>query len=200
MKRRGVLLVAAVAAFAGCGGPSLLDQVRQLRTFTRCQFRLVSAEGTTLAGVPIQGKTALREVGALDAIRLGLALKSGPLPLSFQLNIEAKNPNTETAAMNRFSWTLFVDGQQLTTGTLEQRVEIAGGGAVTTFPLTIAVDLRAALPGQTRDALLNLAFNVAGAGAHPTKLTLHATPTIIIAGIPMEFRDAVNVSTEFGGN
>ncbi len=201
MNHRRTLLIAMLMSttLAGCLGPSILDQVRQARTFTKCEFRLVSVEGTTLAGVGIQGKTALSQVGALDALKLGVALKSGPLPLTFTLNVEAKNPNTDPAAMNRFEWKLFVDGEGLTAGSLDQRVEIGPNGGLATLPLRVTVDLRAALPGQSRDALVNLAFNVAGAGAHPTKLTLKATPTILIAGYPMEFPDAITVTTEFGG-
>jgi len=197
MRKTTFLVVASLAA-AGCAGFSPLDQLRQMRAFAKCEFRLASVEQTRLAGMLIQGKSALRELAPLDALKLRGALVTGTLPLSFTLNVEAKNPNDEVAAMNRFAWTLFVDGRELVSGVLDRRVEIAPNGAVGTVPLEISVDLRKALSGQRVDAMLNLAFNIAGMGTRPTSLTLKATPTIIIAGQEMEFPDAITVNTEFG--
>jgi hypothetical protein len=190
-------LVAGSILVAGCAGLSPLDQLRQLKAFAKCDFRLASVEGTRFAGIPIQGKT---ELSPLDALKLKAAASAGTLPLSFRLNVEAKNPNDEVAAMNRFAWTLYVDGRELTSGALEQRVEIPPGGAVATVPLEITVDLKKALSGQGMDSMVNLAFNVAGQGTRPTRITLKATPTIIIGDVPMEFPDAVSVTTEYGGH
>lgn len=199
MPRLPRLVLPLLVLLAGCPGPSLMEQVRQMRTFTQCEFRLAEVRDTTLAGVRIQGLTSLADVNAVDAFKLGLALKSGALPLAFSLHVEARNPNPETAAMNRFAWKLFVDGQPVTEGSLDDRVEIGPNGGTAILPLGISVDLRTALAGQGRDAMVNLAFNVAGAGTRPTKLTLKATPTILIAGQPMTFPDAITVTTEFGG-
>jgi hypothetical protein len=199
MNRYRLPILAVVLGIAGCAGLSPLDQLRQLKAFAKCEFRLASVEQARLSGMLIQGKSALTELSPLDALKLRGALVGGTLPLSFTLNVEAKNPNDEVAAMNRFAWTLFVDGRELVSGVLDRRVEIAPNGTVGTVPLAIDVDLRQALSGQTVDTMLNLAFNVAGAGTRPTRLTLKATPTIIIAGIPMEFPDAITVNTEFGG-
>jgi len=195
MKR--IATVAAIALLAS--GCSFLDQFSQMRTFAHCKFRLAGVEQVRLAGVSIQGKTSIKQFGIMDGIKLTAALKGGALPLSFILNVEVQNPNAETAGMNRMAWILLIDGREMVRGQLDRHIEIAPNGGVTPLPLEIAVDLRQALSGQSGDSMLNLAFNVAGEGTHPTHVTLQVKPSILIAGQSVDFPDYITVSTEFGG-
>ncbi len=194
--RRAAAGAALAAALSGCG---LLGQVQALATFTKCQFRLESIGNTRLAGVPIQGRHAVRDLNALDAIRLAAALRGGTIPLAFSLNVEGRNPNPEVAAMAGMAWILLVDNREVTRGHVDQPVEIAPNGGVATIVVDLELDLRQVLSGESLDAVKNLAFNVAGEGAHSTRLTLKLKPSIMIVGRPMEFPDYLTVSTEFGG-
>ncbi len=191
-----ILIVAGVSLLAS--GCELLDQVRQLQMFTKCEFRLVSVEDTRLAGFGLTGRTSIQDFGVLGAVKFKRAVSAGTLPLEFTLNIEVKNPNAETAAMNRLAWILLVDGIEMTRGQVEERVEIGPNG-VSPMALAIAFDLREVLAEETLDAMLNLAFNVAGEGSRPTRITLKAKPSILISGQPMDFPDYITVTTEFGG-
>ncbi|MEK7476162.1 MAG: hypothetical protein AAB152_11105 [Candidatus Coatesbacteria bacterium] len=195
MKRIAVMVVAGVLA-AGCG---LLDQVSQMRNFAKCKFRMYGVEQTRLAGVHIEGKTSLKQVSLLDGIKLAAALKSGRLPLQFVLDIEVKNPNAETAGMNRMAWILLIDGREMLRGDLDRHIEIAPNGGVAPLPLEIELDLRQVLSGESRESMLNFAFNVAGEGTHPTHVTLQVKPSILIAGQSVDFPDYITISTEFGG-
>ena len=195
MKRTATIAAIALLA-SGC---SFLDQFSQMRTFAHCKFRLAGVEQVRLAGVSIQGKTSIKQFGIMDGIKLTAALKGGALPLSFILNVEVQNPNAETAGMNRMAWILLVDGREMVRGQLDRHIEIAANGGVTPLPLEIAVDLRQALSGQSGDSMLNLAFNVAGEGTHPTHVTLQVKPSILIADQSVDFPDYITVSTEFGG-
>jgi hypothetical protein len=181
---------------AGC---AVLDQVRQMQTFAHCKFRLVGIEQVRLAGVSIDGKTSIRQFNVLDAVKLTAALRGGALPLQFVVNVEVQNPNAQTAAMNRLAWILLIDGREMVRGQLDRRIEIAANGGLAPLPLEIALDLRQALSGQSGDSMLNLAFNVAGEGAHPTHVTLKVKPSILIAGQTLDLPDYITISTEFGG-
>ncbi len=194
MKRISVLLGLGIMA-AGCG---ILDQLLQLQAFARCEFRLVSVENTRLAGIGITGKKSTRDFGARDALAFSAAVAGGALPLSFTLNIEARNPNPQTAAMNRMAWILLIDGQEMTRGEVDRRGEIAGNGTAG-LPLTMEVDMRQVLSGQSLDAMVNLAFNVAGEGTHPTRVTLRVRPSIMVGSQSMDFPDYITVTAEYGG-
>jgi len=196
MKKRLASILAAGFLVSGC---ALLDQFLQMRTFANCKFRLAGVENVRLVGVRIDGKTTLKQVGVLDAVRIAAALKSSEIPLDLILNIEVQNPNAETAAMNKLAWILLIDNIEMIRGQLDRRVEVAPNGGVTPLPLDITLELRQALSGKSGEAILNLAFNVAGEGTHPTHVTLKVKPSILVAGQTMELPDYITISTEFGG-
>jgi len=193
--RRPIVLF-AVVVLTGCG---ILGQVQELVTFTKCQFRLESIGNTTLAGVSIQNKQSLKQVNAFDALRLTAALQSGVIALSFTLNVEGRNPNPQTAAMSGMAWIFLIDNREVTRGNLDRPVEIGGNGGVAQVPFDIALDLRQVLSGESLDSIRNLAFNIAGEGAHSTRITLKLKPSIMVLGQPMAYPDYFTVSTEFGG-
>lgn len=193
-------LAAVAAAGLALGGCELVQQVMQVKTFAHCQFRLAGVDRPTLAGVAIGGRRRLKDLGVMDAIRITAAAKSRQLPLAFTLNVEVKNPNAETAAMNRLAWILLIDGREMTRGDVAQRVEVAASGGVATLPLAITLDLPTLLAGDSLDSMLNLAFNVAGEGTHPTHVSLKAKPSVLVGGQSMELPDYITVSTEFGGH
>ena len=196
MKRLAAILIAG-SLVSGC---AFLDQFLQMRTFANCKFRLVGVSNVRIAGVRIDGKNSLKQVGVLDAVRIAAALKGGEFPLDLVLNIEVKNPNPKTAAMNRLAWILLVDNIEMVRGQLDRRVEVAPNGGVAPLPLDIALDLRQALSGKSGEAMLNLAFNVAGEGTHPTHVALKVKPSILVGSQNMELPDYITISTEFGGD
>lgn len=194
---RKLMLLSAAFALTGCG---ILGQVQELVTFTKCQFRLESIGNTTLAGVSIQNKQSLKQLNAFDAIRLAAALQSGVITLAFTLNVEGRNPNPQTAAMSGMAWIFLIDDKEVTRGNLDRPVEIAANGGVAPVPFDIALDLRQVLSGASLDSIKNLAFNIAGEGAHSSRISLKLKPSIMVLGQPMAYPDYVTVSTEFGGS
>lgn len=172
---------------------TVLRQVEEARTFAHCRFRLASVSDLRLAGIDIQNVASRAQLSALDAGRLALALSRKSLPLNFTLNLEAQNPNASTAAMNKMSWTLFIDQLEMLSGELNQRVEIAPNGAAL-VPLSISVDLFTVLSGQSADAIANFAFNLVGEGGKPLRMMLRIKPTLNILGT--HFTYAVDVGTE----
>lgn len=194
---RKTLMAAGIGvAVAGCG---LLAQVQQLATFTQCQFRLSSVTNTALAGVTIQDKHTIKDLSAFDAIRLAAALRGGTIPLSFTVNVEGRNPNAQPAAMNALAWIFLVDDREMTRGNVDRRIEIAANGGTAVVPVEVAVDLRTVLRGDSLESMKNLAFNIAGQGAHSTRITVKLKPSILVLGQSIVSPDYFTVSTEFGG-
>jgi hypothetical protein len=151
----------------------------------------------TLAGINVQNMQNYEQLGFLDVAKLTTAIASNNLPLSFTVDVQGKNPNQGTAAMNRFDWILFVDDIEMTRGVINDRVEIPANGGVATLPLSISVNLMELLTGESGDALLNFGFNMAGAGNKPTRILVKAKPTVYIGGTPIEYPGYINIRTEF---
>jgi hypothetical protein len=186
-------LLLGAFVFTGCA--EMMDQINKMANFTKCQFRLVSVDQTTLAGVPIQGLSA-SDISLVNMAKLTAAFASGKLPLNFTLNLEAKNPNTSSAGMNKMEWIALMDDNELTSGLLEKAVDIPANG-VGAIPLVVGLDLKKTLSGKTLNSLLNLALNVAGEGTSPSKLTMKVKPSMTVAGQELVYPDYVTISHEF---
>jgi len=151
-----------------------------------------------LAGVNIQNKDAMSDLSIMDLAKIGGVIAGGSLPLSFDLNIQAKNPNPGTAAMNKLDWILIIDDVEMTRGVLNQRVEIPSN-MISAFPLAMNLNLMESLSGKSGDALINFALNLAGSSDRPTKIKLKAKPTIMIGSKPIEYPGYITIKHEFGG-
>jgi hypothetical protein len=191
MKKAGVFIL--LATFLGCG---VARQIQEAKNFAKCEFKIKSVEGTKLGDVKIHNVKSLKDLSMKKAAEVAMVLGSNSIPLSFTLNLQVKNPNAETAAMNKLEWILFIDEYEMVTGVLERKIEIAPG-QISDLPIQITTDLREALKGKARDAMVRLAFNVAGHGNDPTHILLKVKPSIDVGGITLTYPGYIDVKMEF---
>ena len=189
-------IILLIIVTSGC---SVIQQASEMSTFGKCEFRLESLTNLRIAGVSIQGKSSLSQVSFNDAGKLSAAVLAGSLPMTFDLNLQAKNPNPALAAMNKLEWILLIDGNEMSRGILNQRIEIPPD-AIKNFAIGVNFDLFKALGGQSGNALLNFAFNLAGAGSKTTRVTLKAKPTIMFGTTPVEYPGYISINHEFGAD
>jgi LEA14-like dessication related protein len=194
MKKILPLLIAAMMMTSSC---SVLEQASELSSLSKCEFRLKNVQNPTLAGIEISKIDSADDLGLMDYARLTSAIASNNLPLSFLLNVESRNPNTKIAAMNRMNWILYVDDIEMTSGLVNQRVEIPPGGGSAIIPVNINVNLMEVLQGESGEALLNFGFNIAGSGERPTRILMKLKPTIYVGSNEIEYPGYINVKTEF---
>ena len=195
MKKIFPLLIAAMMLItSSC---SVLEQASELSRLSKCEFRLKNVQDPTLAGIGISNIDSVDDLGLMDYARITSAIASNDLPLSFLLNVESRNPNTKVAAMNRMSWILYIDDIEMTSGMVDQRVEIPANGGSSTIPVNINVNLMDALQGESGEALLNFGFNIAGSGEKPTRILMKLKPTIYVGSNEIEYPGYINVKTEF---
>ncbi|MDY0102562.1 MAG: hypothetical protein RBS07_06450 [Lentimicrobium sp.] len=196
MKKTFILsfFVATLVTLSSC---DILEQASQVANLTKCEFRLKSVDQMRLAGVNIQQVDQLSDLNFIDAAKITAAATSGNLPLNFTLNVEAKNPNSAAAGLNRLEWILLIDDIQMVSGVNEQNVQIAANGGTSVIPLTIGVNLKEALKGKSADAIANFGLNLAGAGNKPTRITLKAKPSILVNGRSIAYPGYLTVENEF---
>ncbi len=185
------VFLAAMLLLQSC---SVLRQVQEAQNFARCQFRLRTVDGIRVANIDVQNIKSKSDLNLLDAGKLGLALAGNSLPLTLRLNVEAQNPNSSSAAMNRMEWTMFIDDIQMVTGAVSDRVEIPQNSSAI-VPLDISVDLLKVLSGRSAETIANFAFNLAGEGGKPTRFMLRIKPTVTILG--SDYSQSFDVRTEF---
>ena len=101
--------------------------------------------------------------------------------------------------MNRLNWQLFIDETEITEGILNQRLEIPSG-QTGTLPLQLTFDLKKVFAKESGSSLLNLVFNLVGAGNQPSNLMLKAKPTLMVANQEIVYPGFITIKNEFTSN
>ena len=175
------------------------QQINQMANFIKCEFRIGSVQNTHLAGVNVQAIQSFSDLNLLDAGRLTAAYAQGSLPLTMTLNVDAKNPNNSTAAMNRMEWILMVEDKELVTGVMNDKVTIDPNGATSTIPLSISADLKKIMGGNSTKDNINLGLGLVGGGNKPSKkLSLKIKPSIMVGNLTIPYPGYITVGTNFG--
>lgn len=187
-----VVLVGMATWQQGCA--SLKQMQDALLNLKRLQFKLESVVPGQLAGIDLSKANSLSSFSLSDGLKLTSAFANKSLPLSFTLNVAARNPNDgtggstkNTATLTSFAWKLKVDQQETVTGNLANPIEIPGTGQATIIPVDVGFDLFSFFSEQGYDSLINLALAVAGQSGSTSRLTMTATPKITVAGVPLEY-------------
>jgi hypothetical protein len=191
------LAVLACVAFVplSCG---TLEQIANLR---RVDFALDSATNVRLAGVDVSRYRNYSDLNPLDIARVGAALATRQLPLSFTLNVGADNPNTGSNAGARlvaFDWTLLLDEQETVSGAFNQEVYIAPGTRGT-IPLRIDLDLYQFFNKNAQE-FVNLALALSGQDGVSTRVKLRARPTINTPLGALRYPEYITVVSRTVGN
>jgi len=110
---------------------------------------------------------------------------SGKFPVSFTLNVDAKNPNDGTggykatdATIQSFPWRLMIDNKETISGNIDKPVLVPGTGEVMTIPIVISFDLVKFFNDLGYESFINLALMLGGKDGSSTRLTLYADPVV----------------------
>jgi LEA14-like dessication related protein len=198
IKDRILVLLAfiIVVPFNGC---DVAHQAQQATTLAKCDFRILSAENINLAGINIENSSSIKNLNISDAAKIMMAIGGSTLPLSLILNIEAKNPNSSPAGLDRLEWILYIDDIQMTSGSIDEGFTIPPYNGTAIIPIRIGLDLKQVLKGKSMDAMVNFGFNLAGVGNKPSRIKAKLKPTIIIGNHQLTYPGYISVTTEFSG-
>lgn len=192
MKRSTVLaLLASVFLLASCAG------LTQLAAFSKCSFEFEKVENVQLAAIDINKASSLTQLSFLDVGKITRAVLAKELMLDMTALIKVKNPNTQTAALNKTDWVLKIDGLEITRGTTNQRVEVPANGAGY-LPVKTSFNLAKTFSGESKTKLYNLARNIAGVGDSPSKIEFMVKPTLSVAGVLIPYPNWITLERKIG--
>ena len=176
-----------VGTLSGC------QTLRQVAGLRNVDFALSSVNQLELAGVPLQRVQSYEDLRATDVARLAAAIAQNRLPVAFDLNVAAENPqdNPTDARMLELDWTLFIQDRETISGVLDREF-VLPRGEVTTIPLQIRLDL-VEFFGQDLQNLVELALSLSGQGGAPTNVRLEAMPTIQTPVGPLRYPQPITI-------
>jgi hypothetical protein len=198
------ILIIAVFTLIQFRCTGLLDTVSNLQ---RLQFKLGTIDNMSAAGVNIKSIRKISDFSIMDGAKLLNSFTSGQLPVSFTLNVLAKNPNDgtggtshTTAIIKSLAWRLFLDDKETINGNIPNSIEVPGVGQATTIPVVISLDLLNFFKNQGYESLINLALALGGVSGSSARVTLKATPTIDTFLGPITYPGEISIiDKEFRG-
>ncbi len=178
--RKTLLSATALVIF----GPALLlilsgcQTLQEFANLRNVRFAFDDVSAMNMAGIDVDRLRSYQDLSSTDILRLGSALSRGELPVSFDIHLEAENPqeNNVQARLLRMDWELFLDDRETVSGVFNQELALRPGISET-FPIHIEMDLIQFFGNNLQD-LVNIALGISGQGGEPVEIKLRATPTI----------------------
>ena len=193
MLRTVITAAATVLFLSGC---STLQEVANLR---KVDFGIDALTDLRIAGVQASGVNSYDDLGALDIVRIGAAVSRRELPVSFVLDVVARNPeeNNVQARMVSMAWTLLLEDRETISGVFEEEVVIPSG-ETRHLPIRMELDLISFFEGNARD-LVDIALSLAGESGEAKNVKLRAVPTVQTMLGPVRYPEPITIiSTTIG--
>jgi len=189
MKKIIALFSLALIMFSCDVAQSVLGTV----SLAQCEYKYNSISNLSLGGVNFSSDNLVSSALALTSL-----FSKSSIPLQFTLNLDVKNPGVQTALLNGLQYMLDIDGIEMTTGSVDSKLQIATG-ETGKLPVNLNFDLKKAMSGQSADAVKKLALNFVGIGSEATKVTFKLKPSFTVGGKQVQNPSFIPVSFSYGG-
>jgi hypothetical protein len=150
-----------------------------------------------LAGVDLQGKANIGDFKISDMAIFTRYALGNTLPLDMVLQIEARNPNRQSAALNKVEWIAYLDDLEMMKGIVNDRIVIPPDNGTGIIPLHIQLDMKKVMKSSSANAIANLALNMMNIGEKESRLIVKIKPTILIGSVPLDYPGYIKVTKNF---
>ena len=177
----------------GLASCDVLTQVAQMANFANCSFNFNSVNQIQMLGMNLSKGMTKENLNVSQLLALTNALMNKSLPVTFNVNLDVSNPNSIAASMAKMDYILTLNGKQVISTTMNQAVNVpANSSNVVTIPIT--TDLFQLFSGESADAIVNLAFKLAGASSNPVNVGLKVKPYITIGNQLLSYPDYITLN------
>lgn len=189
IKRTFIILFVAL----GLSSCNLLTQVAQMANFANCTFDFNSINKIQMLGVNLSKGMTKDDLNATQLLNLANALMKRELPVTFNVNLDVENPNAIAAAMSKMDYIVSLNGKQVISTTMNNSINVPAKSK-NTITIPVTTDLFQLFSGESADAILNMAFKLAGASSDPVKLGLQVKPYITINNQQLAYPNYITIN------
>lgn len=189
IKRTFIILFVAL----GLSSCNLLTQVAQMANFANCTFDFNSINHIQMLGVNLSKGMTKDDLNATQLLNLANALMKRELPVTFNVKLDVENPNSIAAAMSKMDYIVSLNGKQVISTTMNNSINVPAKSK-NTITIPVTTDLFQLFSGESADAILNMAFKLAGASSDPVKLGLQVKPYITINNQQLSYPNYITIN------
>ena len=190
-----ILMICFVALFAtACDTlSSIAQQGQELLTLAKCNFKFNSLSDVEMLGLKLRKGMTKDDLNVTQLANLAKALLTRSLPMNFNVNLDATNPNSTNAAMSKMDYIIALNQKQVVSSTLDRNINIpANSSNMVSIPIT--TDLFQLFSNETGDAITNIAFKLLGSSSNPVDLTAKIKPYITVGSQSLSYPDFITIN------
>ena len=188
--KKTLIILFVTIGLASC---DVLTQVAQMANFANCKFNFNSVDQIQMLGVNLSKGMSKSDLNAAQLLSLANAIANKKLPVTFNVNVGVDNPNSIAASMTKMDYIVSLNGKEVISTTLNKSVSV-GANSSSVVSIPISTDLFQLFSGESAEALLNLAFKLAGASSDPVNVGLKVKPYISINGQQLAYPDFISMN------
>lgn len=196
MKRiiRIIAIVILMASFTACEQlAQIASQAAQVINLKNCEFDVSGINNINMLGVNLSRNMTLGDLNAAQVINVTNSLMNRKLPVTFNVNIDVDNPNSIAASLGKMDYIIALNNKQIISSTFTQGFSIPANSKGK-ISIPISTDLFQLFSGETKDAVLNLAFKLAGAKSDPVNLGVKVKPYIKVNNQSLAYPDFITIN------
>lgn len=196
MKRITIIIVMVflIGSFTACEQlAQIANQAAQVVNLKNCTFDVNGISNINMLGINLSNGMDKNSLNATQLINVTNSLLNKKLPVTFNVNLDVDNPNGIAASLGKMDYIIALNNKEVVSSTFNEGFSIAPNskGKVS---IPISTDLFQLFSGETADAILNLAFKLAGAKSEPVNLGVKVKPYIKVNNQSLAYPDFISIN------
>lgn len=152
---------------------------------TRIKFKLANVNDFAVSGIKVNDKNSLSDFSPADLLKLTVDVAAGKLPVSFNVNVLAKNPNDGTGGfpatdikIKSFPWTLSLNDKETISGNITEPITVPGVGEETSIALQMNLDLFKFFEDKGFNDIMDMILKLGGQNSSTSSVKIIADPVL----------------------
>ena len=191
---RILTILMLMASFSACEQlANIANQAAQVVNLKNCTFDVSGISNINMLGIDLSKGMNKSSLNPTQLINVTNSLFNKKLPVSFNVNFDVDNPNGIAASLSKMDYIISLNNKQIISSTFSDGFSIpANSSGKVAIP--ISTDLFQLFSGETADAILNLAFKLAGAQSNPVNLGVQIKPYIKVNEQSLAYPDYITIN------
>jgi LEA14-like dessication related protein len=171
----------------------IATQTAQAINLKNCTFNVNGINQIKMMGIDLSKGMNKTNLSAMQLLSVTNSLLNKKLPVSFNVNLDVNNPNGIAASLGKMDYIISLNNKEVISSTFTDGFSIpANSKGQVAIPIT--TDLFQLFSGETADAILNLAFKLAGAQSNPVNLGVKVKPYIKVNNTSLAYPDYITIN------
>ena len=193
LKRIVAILLLALTVTACNELAQIANQAAQTINLKNCTFNVNGINKIKMLGIDLSKGMDKSNLNAMQLLNVTNSLMNKKLPVTFNVNLDVNNPNSIAASLGKMDYIISLNNKEIISSTYNDGFSIPANSKGT-ISIPISTDLFQLFSSETADAVLNIAFKLAGAKSNPVNLGVKVKPYIKINNQSLAYPDFITIN------